>query len=85
MYLQNKQEAFGNLISISKDIIRNCFKHGSNKNDIILTKINNSITEIMNYIIKSIINIQVIIIQSGLSGKQQNLVQKNLTFKKNHV
>ena len=37
---------------------------------------------IMNYIIKSIINIQVIIIQSGLSGKQQNLVQKKLTFKK---
>lgn len=59
MYLQNKQESFGNLISISKDIIRNCFKHGSNKNDIILTKINNSITEIMNYIIKSHIKLSI--------------------------
>ena len=59
MYLQNKQEVFGNLISISKDIIRNCFNYGNNKNDIFLKKINNSITEIMNYIIKSPIKLSI--------------------------
>ena len=57
--LQNKQEAFGNLISISKDIIRSCFNYGNNKNDAVLKKINNSITKIMNYIIKSPIKLSI--------------------------
>ncbi len=59
MYLQNKQEVFGNLISINKDIIRNCFIYSNSKNISVLKNLNNSIKTMMNNIVKSPIKLSI--------------------------
>jgi len=59
IYLQNKQEIFGNLISISKDIIRNCSLYSNSKNISVLKNLNNSIKTMMNNIVKSPIKLAI--------------------------
>ena len=85
MNLQNRQENFGNLISISKDIIRDCFYYSNSKNDPVLKKMNNSIKIIMNNIVKSPIKLSIPSLTTNTSdekAKKQNYkieIQKLLT------